>query len=103
MMGLGYAVSEELVLDEGRITNLSFADYKLLTAADIPPLRVSIIEGATGPGPFGARAIGEANIAAVGPALANAIDAACGVRLQQMPLTAERIHAAQSRTEAGEG
>jgi CO/xanthine dehydrogenase Mo-binding subunit len=101
MMGLGYAVSEELVLDEGRITNLSFADYKLATSADIPPLRVSIIEGTTGPGPFGARAVGEANIAAVGPALANAVDAACGVRLRQMPLTAERIYAARFPSEAG--
>lgn len=94
IMGLGYAVSEELVLDEGRITNLSFGDYKLPTVADVPPLRATIVEASTGPGPFGARAIGEANIVAVGPALANAIDAACGVRLTQMPLTAERIYAA---------
>jgi CO/xanthine dehydrogenase Mo-binding subunit len=94
VMGLGYARSEELVLDEGRIVNPSFADYKLLTAADVPPLRVVVREANTGPGPFGARAIGEANIAFVGPALANAIDAACGARLTTMPLTAERIYEA---------
>ncbi len=94
LMGLGMAVTEELVLEEGRITNLSFADYKVPTQPDMPPFHVTILEETTGPGPFGARAVGEMNISTVGPALANAIEAACGVRLATMPLTAERIFTA---------
>jgi CO/xanthine dehydrogenase Mo-binding subunit len=94
MMGLGHAVTEELVVEEGRIVNLSFADYKLPTQRDMPPFRVTIIEESTGPGPFGARAVGEINVAGVGPALAAAVEAACGVRLTTLPITAERIYAA---------
>jgi CO/xanthine dehydrogenase Mo-binding subunit len=94
MMGLGHAVTEELIVEEGRIVNLSFADYKLPTQRDMPPFRVTVIEETTGPGPFGARAVGEINVAGVGPALANAVEDAIGVRLTTLPITAERIYEA---------
>jgi CO/xanthine dehydrogenase Mo-binding subunit len=97
IFALGSATTEELVLEEGRIVNLSFADYKLPTMRDIPPFRVRLIETGTGPGPFGARAAGELNLSGVGPALANAIADACGARVHTMPLTAERIFAALQR------
>ena len=92
LMGLGHAVTEELVVEEGRIMNLSFADYKMPTQVDMPPFRVFALESEVGPGPFGARAVGEVNTAGVGPALANAVQAACGVRIATLPVTAERVY-----------
>lgn len=94
VMGLGHSVTEELIVEEGRIANLTFADYKLPCQKDMPPLHVHILESNRGPGPFGARAVGEVNTSAFGPALANAVHAACGVRITQLPVTAERIYAA---------
>ncbi len=94
MMGLGHSTTEELIVEEGRIANLTFADYKLPCQKDMPPLHVHTLESHLGPGPFGARAVGEVNSSAFGPALANAVHAACGVRLTQLPITAERIYAA---------
>jgi len=98
LMGLGHAMMEELVVEEGRITNLSFADYKMPTQPDMPPLRVILLESNTGPGPFGARAIGEVNTSIVGPALANAVHAAIGIRIPTLPITAERVYAALHAT-----
>jgi CO/xanthine dehydrogenase Mo-binding subunit len=94
VMGLGHATTEELIVEEGRIANLTFADYKLPTQRDMPPFHVYILDSDQGPGPFGARAVGEVNSSAFGPALANAVHAAVGVRLTQLPITAERIFAA---------
>jgi CO/xanthine dehydrogenase Mo-binding subunit len=97
VMGLGHATTEELIVEEGRIANLSFADYKLPCQRDMTPFHVHLLEYDTGPGPFGARAIGEASTSAFGPALANAVHAACGVRITQLPVTAERIYTALTR------
>jgi CO/xanthine dehydrogenase Mo-binding subunit len=91
---LGAAITEELCVEDGRITNLSFADYKLPTMRDIPPFRVALFEQTTGPGPFGARGAGELNLSGVAPAIANAVFAACGARIHTLPITAERIYAA---------
>jgi CO/xanthine dehydrogenase Mo-binding subunit len=97
VMGLGHSTTEELIVEEGRIANMTFADYKLPCQKDMPPFHVHILESDRGPGPFGARAVGEVNTSAFGPALANAVHAACGVRLTQLPVTAERIYAALTR------
>ena len=94
LMGLGHAMTEELIVEEGRIANLTFADYKLPCQMDMPPFNVTILESDRGPGPFGARAVGEVNTSAFGPALANAVHAAVGVRISQLPVTAERIYEA---------
>jgi CO/xanthine dehydrogenase Mo-binding subunit len=92
LMGLGHALTEELVVDEGRIVNLALSDYKLPCQRDMPPFRVICLEPGDGPGPYGARAAGEFNTAGVAPAIANAIADACGVRLDVLGLTAERIY-----------
>jgi CO/xanthine dehydrogenase Mo-binding subunit len=94
MMSIGTATMEELHVEDGRITNLSFADYKLPTMMDIPPFRTILIREGTGPGPFGARAAGELNLSGVAPAIANAVAKACGARIRAMPITSERIYAA---------
>ncbi len=89
--GIGSALLEELVSDGGRITNGSLADYKLPNIADLPPFRSSLIRGNDGPGPFGAKAIGEHTNIGVPPALANAIAHAIGARVTELPITPERI------------
>lgn len=91
VMGLGSALTEELQIEDGRLVNIALSDYKLPCQRDMPPFRVIMMEPGDGPGPYGARAAGEFNTAGVAPAIANAIAAACGVRLDRLGLTAERI------------
>ncbi len=104
VFGLGQALSEELVTDEsGRITTLSLADYKLPVMRDIPPLRTLLVHAPDGDGPYGAKMIGELINVAVGPAIANAVANATGARLQQLPITAERIYEALTGQAAPSG
>jgi CO/xanthine dehydrogenase Mo-binding subunit len=91
IFGLGHALSEELVVEDGRIVNLTFADYKVPVQKDIPPFRTVLLETPGGPGPFGAKAIGESSSSAIAPAIANAVARACGVRVAQLPISAERV------------
>jgi CO/xanthine dehydrogenase Mo-binding subunit len=63
---------------------------------DVPPLTTVVLEEAGGPGPFEAKAIGEASISPVPAAIANAIFDACGVRITDLPLTAEKVYVALS-------
>ena len=60
--------------------------------ADVPPLTTVLLEDAVGPGPFRAKAIGEGSISAVAPAIANAVADACGVRILDLPITAEKVY-----------
>src|SRR5207245_3666911 len=62
MQGIGYALSEELTVDEGRVTSVSFGDYKIPTIQDIPTLHTAILASESGPGPYNARGIGETPI-----------------------------------------
>ena len=91
VMGTGYALSEELVLQEGRILNGNFTDYKLLTAKDVVPVTPIIVETHDPAGPYGAKGIGEPGCVPSAPAIANAIYDAVGVRLRELPLTPERL------------
>jgi putative selenate reductase molybdopterin-binding subunit len=92
IQGLGFALSEELGTEDGRISTLSLGDVKLPTIQDIPPLTTVILEDPVGPGPFNAKAIGEGSISAVAPAIANAVADACGVRILDLPITAEKVY-----------
>jgi CO/xanthine dehydrogenase Mo-binding subunit len=85
---------EELYIEDGRIVNIALSDYKLPCQRDMPPFRAIMLEPGGGPGPYGARAVGEMNSAGIAPAIANAVAAACGVRLDRLSLSAERIHTA---------
>ena len=89
--GIGYALTEEIVMEDGRLVNASFADYKIPCQRDMPPFRVIQLPPTGGQGPFGAKAVGESAQSAIAPAIANAVATACGVRLRTLPLTAERI------------
>jgi len=92
IQGLGYALMEELPTEDGRISTLNLGETKLPTIADIPPLTTVLVEDAVGPGPFRAKAIGEGSISAVAPAIANAVADACGVRILDLPITAEKVY-----------
>ena len=91
VQGLGFSLTEHLTIEDGRITALSLGDYKLPNIGDIPPLSTAIVKSNDGPGPFGAKAVGEAGISLVAPAIANAIADATGIRIKEMPITAEKI------------
>jgi carbon-monoxide dehydrogenase large subunit len=92
LMGLGSALTEELHIEDGKLVNIALSDYKLPTQRDMPPFRVICLEPGDGSGPYGARAAGEFNTAGVPPAIANAIEDACGVRLEVLGLSAERLY-----------
>jgi CO/xanthine dehydrogenase Mo-binding subunit len=92
VQGLGFALMEEMKTEDGRISTLSLGDFKLPTIQDIPPLTTVILEDPVGPGPFNAKAIGEGSISAVAPAVANAVADACGVRILDLPITAEKVY-----------
>jgi CO/xanthine dehydrogenase Mo-binding subunit len=100
VFGLGQAVMEELRLEEGRVTTTNLGDYKIPTIADAPPLRLVLITDAPGPGPFGAKSVGELANPAVSAAIANAIDAAVGARVMSLPITAQKV-LAELRRAAG--
>jgi CO/xanthine dehydrogenase Mo-binding subunit len=93
MMGLGFALSEELQLSEedGWISNPNLSDYKPPYPADSPEFVPIIIEHPQFSGPFGAKGAGEAPILAIAPAIANAVYDALNVRITDLPLTHEKI------------
>ncbi|MEZ0241371.1 MAG: xanthine dehydrogenase family protein molybdopterin-binding subunit [Chloroflexota bacterium] len=94
VFGLGGALMEELSVDGGAVTSLSLADFKIPSAGDVPRLRIVLVPTHVGPGAFGAKMAGELTNAPVAPAIANAIADAVGVRIRELPLSAERVHRA---------
>ena len=91
MMGLGYALSEGLLFDEGKITNASFADYKIPTVRDIPAATPIIVEKNYDSEPYGAKGVGEMSVFGIAPAVANAIARVTGVRIKDLPMSAENV------------
>ena len=94
IMGQGYALTENLLVEDGRIRNPNFRDYKLVTAPEIPAMDVSFIESMDGEGPQGAKGVGEAPAICIAAATANAIENATGVRLFELPFTPEKVYRA---------
>jgi CO/xanthine dehydrogenase Mo-binding subunit len=93
--GIGWALYEELAHDEdGRLLTGSFLDYAIPVAEHVPEIDTLIVEVPAPNGPYGAKGIGEAPVVAAPAAIANAVAAAAGVRLRELPMTAPRIWAA---------
>ncbi len=91
VMGMGDVLFEEILTDEGRIINPSFADYKIPGGSDIAEFRHIPVESIEPKGPFGGKEVGECSRAAVIAAIANAICNATGVRIYSLPITPEKI------------
>jgi carbon-monoxide dehydrogenase large subunit len=90
--GLGFSLMEENPMVDGKIATLTLGDAKLPCIQDIPRLKTVLIESPTGPTPFGGKQIAENPNSPTAAAIANAIADACGVRLFDLPLTAEKIY-----------
>jgi CO/xanthine dehydrogenase Mo-binding subunit len=93
--GMGWALFEQLDHDEdGRLLTGSFLDYAIPTAERVPEIETLIVEVPAPDGPFGAKGIGEAPVVGAPAAIANAVAAAAGTRLYELPMTAPRVWAA---------
>jgi CO/xanthine dehydrogenase Mo-binding subunit len=92
MMGFGHTFYETYQFDGGQIINSNLVDYKVPTFDDVPEEFESIlIEDANGPGPYGAKGLGEGGIIPVAPAVANAVAWSTGARVKSLPLTPEKV------------
>ena len=89
--GQGYALSEEMLYEEGKLVTPSFSEYLMPTSMDMPKVETILLESRSGIGPFGAKGIGEPALTPVAPAIANAVADAIGVRVFEMPITPERV------------
>jgi len=90
--GVGYALWEEYRFDgSGRMSNPSFWDYKVLTAADAPEMSTILVDSEEPTGPFGAKSVAEVAINGPAPAIANAVFDAVGVRVRDLPITPEKV------------
>jgi CO/xanthine dehydrogenase Mo-binding subunit len=93
--GIGWALNEEYVFDsDGRMENAGFLDYRVPVASDLPMIEPIIIEVANPRHPFGAKGVGEVPIVPPLAAVANAVSAAIGVRMTDLPMSPPRIRAA---------
>jgi CO/xanthine dehydrogenase Mo-binding subunit len=94
VQGVGYGLIEYLPVQDGRVEVAHFGEYKIPNVKDIPALRTVIVESDSGVGPYKVKGIGENPISPVAPAIANAIEDAVGVRIRDLPITAEKVYRA---------
>lgn len=105
VQGLGSAIHEKFVFQDGRLVNNSFSDYKIPTAKDIPAEMVQFFVETPHPqGPYGARGVAEHPMISVPSVIGNALTNATGVEFFELPLDPERVyltlkHAAEGRTQ----
>ena len=100
VQGLGYALMEEIALDNGVSKNPHLADYKIPTSLDAPGITGVLLESGGGLGPFGAKGLGEPAMTPSIAAVANAVSNALGARVTDLPITAERVLARLRATTA---
>jgi len=94
VQGIGMAMMEEVKIEEGRVLTTHLGDYKLPTIADVPMLDTRLVHTDVGPGPYGAKAIGEmANCSPIA-AIANAVADAVGFRVYALPITSSQVYQA---------
>lgn len=89
--GLGGALYEEVMLDDGAVTTRTFRDYRVPQMADVPPITVLFADTYDAIGPRGAKSMSEAPYNPVAPAVANAIARALGVRPRELPMSRDRV------------
>ncbi|MFQ5851967.1 MAG: xanthine dehydrogenase family protein molybdopterin-binding subunit [Candidatus Binatia bacterium] len=92
LFGMGQALSEELIYKEGQLINPNLVDYRIPRFRDVPEtFSTRILEDEGGPGPYGAKGVGEGGILAPAPAVCNALYDATGIRMHRVPLLGERV------------
>ena len=89
--GLGQALSEEIVYEDGHVLNANLTDYKMPTTLDVPRIETILVQHPSLVGPYGAKGVGEPPNIEPPAAVANAVASATGVRLTSLPMTAEKI------------
>ena len=102
VQGVGYGLMEHMDLNQGRVINDGFLDYKLPTFGEQPEIDVRLIETGDPHGPYGAKGIGEAGLVPTAAALANAIYNATGIRVRDLPIKREFIVNALKAKESAE-
>ena len=97
MQGLGNALFEEMLYEDGQLLNSTLLDYHVPSIEDLPERFVSSIsENEDGPGPYGVKGVGEGALAGVPPAITNAL-ADLGIPIHELPLTPERVWRAMQK------
>ncbi|HUK41923.1 MAG TPA: molybdopterin cofactor-binding domain-containing protein, partial [Candidatus Acidoferrales bacterium] len=94
MTGIGYSLMEEVIINDGKVATTHFGEYKIPTIKDVPLFRGSVTEHPSGAGPYSSMPIGETGNIPAAAAIANAVEDACGVRIKNLPITAEKIYEA---------
>jgi 4-hydroxybenzoyl-CoA reductase subunit alpha len=102
-MGLGQALMEEVLYENGAVQNPSFLEYKIPSAFDQPEIDIIPTPSDESEGPFGAKEAGEGVLAPFIPSIANAIYDAVGIRLTRLPMRPDRVLAAIKEKNKGEG
>ena len=89
--GLGYALTENMMFEDGRPLGPNLSDYRIPCIADMPPFQQVFVPSHEPTGPFGAKGIGEIGLDPMAPAIASAIHDAVGVRINTLPITPEKV------------
>ena len=97
VMGMGFALSEDYQLFEGKPVNVGFTNYLIPSIADTPDIRVHFLTDPATFGPLGVKGLAEAATATIAPAIANAIYDATGARVTRLPATPDRVRVALDR------
>jgi CO/xanthine dehydrogenase Mo-binding subunit len=102
IQGLGHTLFESLQYEHGQPLNANLVDYRVPRFTDLPDhFDSALVENEDGPGPYGAKGMGESGIVATAPAVGNAFARATGVRICELPLTPERVWRALKNTRQG--
>jgi CO/xanthine dehydrogenase Mo-binding subunit len=92
MMGIGHTMFEQMVYEGGQLVNSNLIDYRVPKFSDVPAVfETVLVENEDGPGPHGARGMGEGGLVSVAPAITNALARGYGIRINDLPLTPERV------------
>ncbi len=103
IQGLGHTLFESLLYDDGQPLNPNLVDYRVPFFTDLPDeFESALVENHDGPGPYGAKGMGESGIVSVAPAVGNAVFRATGVRIRELPLTPERVWRALKNAKQGQ-
>jgi CO/xanthine dehydrogenase Mo-binding subunit len=102
-VGYGYAALEDVVIRDGQVMTTSFADYAVPRSVDLPETERFTVESYDETGPFGAKGVGNVSVLGMAPAVANAVNAAVGVKIRELPITPEAVLRALAGRGAGRG